>query len=161
MLLREDSANESALWANRYSSTAAGEVERVEIDHVNAYALTVRDVKRCAEFYRDKLGLKVAELSDNFAYLKFGDKGGPGVALVSALGLSREIPKERVRPEEHLVQRNYFAVFLDDADRAYEELRKKGVRFLQPPATRPDGQRFAFFEDPEGNLWEVSHFPKK
>jgi catechol 2,3-dioxygenase-like lactoylglutathione lyase family enzyme len=131
------------------------------IDHVNAYALTVLDVKGCAEFYRDKLGLKLQELQDEFAYLTFGGKGGPGVALVSATGLSREIPKERVRPGEKLLQRNYFAVFLDDTDRAYNELREKGVRFLQPPATRENGQRFAFFEDPEGNLWEISHFPKE
>ncbi|MHB8352071.1 MAG: VOC family protein [Thermoplasmata archaeon] len=129
------------------------------IDHVNAYALTVRDVRKCTDFYRDKLGLKVKEASAEFAYLTF-DKGGPGIALVSADGLAREIPKDRVRPGDHLLQRNYFAIFLEDADRAYEELLKKGVRFLQPPATRSDGQRFAFFEDPEGNLWEISHFPK-
>jgi len=129
------------------------------IDHVNAFALTVRDVRKCAEFYRDKIGLKQQELSDEFAYLKF-DKGGPGLALVSAEGLAREIPKERVRAGDPLLQRNYFAVFLEDADREYEELRKKGVRFVQPPATRSNGQRFAFFEDPEGNLWEISHFPK-
>ncbi|MGA8303428.1 MAG: VOC family protein [Thermoplasmata archaeon] len=47
-------------------------------DHVNACALTVRDVKKCAEFYRDKLGLKLRELQDGFAYLTFGDKGGRG-----------------------------------------------------------------------------------
>ncbi len=131
------------------------------IDHVNAYALTVRDVRKCAEFYRDKLGFNLRELQDEFAYLTIGEKGGPGVALVSADGLAREIPKERVRPGENVLHRNYFAVFLDDADRAYEELSRKGVRFVQPPATRSDGQRYAFFEDPEGNLWEVSHFPKK
>jgi catechol 2,3-dioxygenase-like lactoylglutathione lyase family enzyme len=131
------------------------------IDHVNAYALTVRDVRKCAEFYRDKIGLKLVELQDGFAYLKFVDSPGAGVALVSASGLAEEIPKERVRPDESPLQRNYFAVFLVDADQAYEELRSRGVRFVQPPATRPDGQRFAFFEDPEGNLWEISHFPKK
>jgi lactoylglutathione lyase len=131
------------------------------IDHVNAYALTVRDVRKCAAFYRDQLGLKLMELQDGFAYLKFGDSPAAGVALISAAGLAEEIPKDRVRPDESPLQRNYFAVFLDDADRAYEELRSRGVRFLQPPATRPNGQRFAFFEDPEGNLWEISHFPKE
>ncbi|HTT44646.1 MAG TPA: VOC family protein [Thermoplasmata archaeon] len=130
------------------------------IDHVNAYALTVRDVRGCAEFYRDKLGLKLQEMSDDFAYLTF-DRKGPGLALVSAQGLAKEIPSDRVRPGESLTQRNYLAVFLEDADRAYEELRAKGVRFVQSPTTRPNGQRFAFFEDPEGNLWEISHFPKE
>jgi len=38
------------------------------IDHLNAYALTVRDVKLCAEFYRDKLGLKLKEISATFSY---------------------------------------------------------------------------------------------
>ena len=128
------------------------------IEKFNAYALTVRDVKKCVEFYRDKLGLALTETSDEFAYLKF-PKGGPGVALVAAAGLAREIPRERIEPEKALLQRNYFAVFLEDADAAYDELRKKGVRFVQPPATRPNGQRYAFFEDPEGNLWEISHFP--
>lgn len=131
------------------------------IDHINAYALVVRDVRKSVEFYRDKLGFKLAEFQDGFAYLTFGEKGGPGLALVSADGLAQELPRDRVRPEESLVQRNYFATFLDDADRAYEELSGKGVRFLQPPATRPNGQRYAFFEDPEGNLWEISHFPKE
>ena len=131
-----------------------------EIDHLNAYALSVRDVKQCAEFYRDKIGMDLKELSDEFAYLTFGSKGTPGVALVSAAGLAQEIPRDRVRPEERLLQRNYFAVFLENADRAYEELSKRGVRFVQPPKTRPNGQRYAFFEDPEGNLWEISHFPK-
>lgn len=129
------------------------------IDHVNAYALTVRNVKECAEFYRDKLGLNLQECSDDFAYLTF-DKTGAGVALVSAGELARELSTDRVRPQEALLQRNYFAVFLDDADRAYEELRTKGVKFVQPPSTRSNGQRYAFFEDPEGNLWEISHFPK-
>jgi lactoylglutathione lyase len=130
------------------------------IDHVNALALTVRDVRACAEFYRDKIGLSLQEISDSFAYLTF-DKKGPGLALVSAKGLAEEIPSHLVRPAESLTQRNYFAVFLEDADRAYEDLRAKGVRFVQPPTTRPDGQRFAFFADPEGNLWEISHFPKE
>ncbi len=130
------------------------------IDHVNAFALTVRDVKKCAEFYRDKLGLKVHEMSDEEAYLSFPQKGSPILAIIGATGLAKELPADRVRPTESPFQRNYFAVFLDDADKAYEALRSQGVHFLQPPASRPNGQRFAFFEDPEGNLWEISHFPK-
>jgi catechol 2,3-dioxygenase-like lactoylglutathione lyase family enzyme len=130
------------------------------IDHLNAYALAVKDVRRCAEFYRDKIGLQLQILEDEFAYLKFPQKG-PGVALVWSEGLAREIPADRVHASDAVPSRNYFAVFLEDADRAYEELRGRGVRFLQPPASRPNGQRYAFFEDPEGNLWEISHFPKK
>lgn len=131
------------------------------LDHVNAYALIVRDVKKCAEFYRDKLGFKLQELQDDFAYLKIGEKGVPGVALVSVKGLAGELSEEKVRPRKDANYSSYFAIFLDDADREYEELRRKGVHFVKPPTTRPGGQRYAFFEDPEGNLWEISHFPKE
>lgn len=131
------------------------------IDHLNAFALTVRDVRKCAEFYRDKIGLTVSEINDEEAYLKFPVKGSPVLAIIGARGLAKELPPDRIRPDQSPLVRNYFAVFLEDADKEYETLRQKGVKFLQPPATRPSGQRYAFFEDPEGNLWEISHFPKK
>ncbi len=131
------------------------------IDHVNAIALTVRDVKKCAEFYRDKIGFKVHQMNDEEAYLSLGQKGAPVLAIIAASGLAKELPAERIRPTELPLQRNYIAVFLEDADKEYETLREKGVKFLQPPASRPNGQRYAFFEDPEGNLWEISHFPKR
>jgi catechol 2,3-dioxygenase-like lactoylglutathione lyase family enzyme len=131
------------------------------IDHVNAIALTVRDVKKCAEFYRDKVGFKVQMMNDAEAYLSMGQKGAPILAIIGASGLAKELPPERIRPNELPLQRNYIAVFLEDADREYATLREKGVEFVQAPASRPNGQRYAFFEDPEGNLWEISHFPKQ
>lgn len=130
------------------------------IDHVNAYALIVRDVPNCAAFYRDQVGFQVQELSDAFAYLTFGPKGSPGLALVAERGVRPELADQSQAIAMGGLSRSYAAVFLEDADRAYEELRAKGVRFVTPPTTRPDGQRYAFFADPEGNLWEISHFPK-
>ena len=130
------------------------------IDHVNAYALVVRDVRKCAEFYRDKIGFQLKELSDDFAYLAPGAKGGPGVALVARTGFEAELveaPDPSTGTDRY---RSYFAVFLDDCDQEYARLKGNGVHFITPPTTRPGGQRFAFFEDPEGHLWEISHFPK-
>ena len=131
------------------------------IDHVNAVALAVRDVKKCAEFYRDKIGFKLEVLEDDFAYLAIGAKGLLGIALVSLDGFAAEISEKHARPREKVAPRNYFAVFVEDTDRLYEELKGKGVRFVTLPTNRPNGQRYAFFEGPEGNLWEISHFPKK
>ena len=131
------------------------------IDHLNAYALAVHDVKACAEFYEKKIGLQLKELEGDFAYLTFPDMAKPGVALVSQTGVAEELPAEQIRPGQRMAYRGYFAVFVDDADRLYEELKAKGVHFVKPPTTRPHGQRYAYFEDPEGNLWEISHFPKK
>jgi len=130
-------------------------------DHVNAYALAVRDVKGCAEFYRDKLGFKLQILESSFAYLTWGPKGTAGLALVGAQGYTDELADKTKLPAFGGLSRSYFAVFLEDADREFEELQSKGVHFVTPPTTRPSGQRYAFFEDPEGNVWEISHFPKE
>jgi len=130
------------------------------IDHANAVALIVNDVRRCAEFYREKLGFSQKELSDDFAYLTFGPKGSVGLALVSRSGIGPELADTTRTPAMGGLSRAYLATFLEDADREYEALRAKGVTFVTPPTTRPGGQRYAFFADPEGNLWEISHFPK-
>ena len=130
------------------------------IDHLNAYAIGAKDVRGLAAFYRDRLGFQQKELSDNFAYLTFGPKGTAGIALVHMPAFQSEIADRSTPVAKEGLSRGYFAIFLEDADREYEELRSKGVEFVTPPTTRPDGQRYAFFRDPEGNLWEISHFPK-
>src|SRR5690348_6812504 len=117
------------------------------IDHVNAFALIVRDVRRCAEFYRDKLGFQLRESQDDFAYLTFGPQGTAGLALVSRKGVLPEISDRSAPVVGDGLSRSYLATFLEDADREYEKLRAKGVHFVTPPTTRPNGQRFAFFED--------------
>lgn len=131
------------------------------IDHVNAFALIVNDVDASAAFYRDKLGFDLKELQSDFAYLTFGPKGAAGLALVSRTGITPELVEPKKRLVGDGLSRGYFAVFLEDCDREYESLKGKGVHFVTPPTTRPNGQRFAFFEDLEGNLWEISHFPKE
>src|SRR5580698_1127577 len=131
------------------------------IDHFNAYAIPVRDLEKCVSFYRDKVGLKLQHREDDFAYFVFSDQERPGVALVTMTNAVDLISEAQVRPEEEAIHRTYFAVFLDDVDKEYEELRSRGVNFVKPPTTHPWGQRIAYFEDPEGNLWEISTFLKK
>jgi lactoylglutathione lyase len=134
------------------------------IDHVNALVLPVRDVQKCAAFYRDKLGFTLMDSHPMDAFLRVGEKGAKGsitLALLSMDSVAKLISPEQVRPAEEIVHRSYYAVFLDDVDREYEELTKEGVHFVKRPTTQPWRQRIAYFEDPEGNLWEISHFPKK
>ncbi|MDH2901601.1 MAG: VOC family protein [archaeon] len=71
------------------------------------------------------------------------------------------ISEERVRPREEVIQRTYYVVFVDDVDKEYKELRRKGANFVKPPTTQTGGWRTAHFEDPDGNLWEISQRPKK
>lgn len=129
------------------------------IDHVNAYVLSVRDWENCISFYRDKLGFKLQDKTADFAYLVFGN--GPGLGLLSVESAAKMISQDHIRPKEDTIHRDYFAVFVDDVDKEYEDLNAKGVHFLKTPTTYPWGQRIAYFEDPEGNLWEISTFLKK
>ncbi|MBO0887862.1 VOC family protein [Candidatus Bathyarchaeota archaeon] len=131
------------------------------IDHFNAYVLVVHDLEKCLSFYRDILGLQLKTKEDDFVYLVFTNQAVPGVALLSIDSAAKNISETQIRPREKSVHRTYFAVFLEDVDKEYESLKSKGVHFIKPPTTYPWGQRIAYFEDPEGNLWEISHFPKK
>ena len=131
------------------------------IDHVNAFAFPVRDLEKCVSFYRDKLGFQLKNKEADFEYLVFDSQAGPGLALISIESAAKLISEAQIRPGEDAVHRNYFAVFLEDVDKEYDELRAKGVHFVKPPTTFPWGQQIAYFEDPEGNLWEISHFLKK
>jgi lactoylglutathione lyase len=48
-----------------------------------------------------------------------------------------------------------------DIDRDYQQLKAKGVQFIQEPKTQPWGQRTAYFSDPDGNIWEIQQWIKK
>jgi catechol 2,3-dioxygenase-like lactoylglutathione lyase family enzyme len=133
------------------------------IDHINAYVLSVSDLDSCIAFYRDKMGFKLKDKMDDFAYLVFGNSG-PGIGLVSVESAEKMIsPETGIRSKDAGTRTdwNYFAVFVEDVDKEYQELREKGVHFLKEPTTHPWGQRIAYFEDPEGNVWEISTFLKK
>ncbi len=131
------------------------------IDHFNAYAIPVRDLEKSVSFYRDKVGLNLQVREDDFAYFVFEKQDRPGLALLTMESAVNLISESQVRPVEETIHRTYFAVFLDDVDKEYEDLKSRGVHFVKPPVTHPWGQRIAYFEDPEGNLWEISTFLKK
>ena len=50
------------------------------IDHVNAFALVVRDLEKCVSFYRDKLGFQLKNKEEDFAYLVFGSQSWAGLS---------------------------------------------------------------------------------
>lgn len=131
-------------------------------DHINALVLPVHDVKTCVAFYRDKLGLNLEQLESDEAYLTFSAKDATVLALKAINLVANEVSKERIRPEENEgIKRTHFVVFVVDVDKEYNDLRQKGVHFVNSPTTKEGGWRTAHFEDPEGNLWEISQRPKK
>ncbi len=130
------------------------------IDHLNAFVLVVREVEKCALFYRDKLGFDLTQLEREEAYLRMGSESGIVLALKSLELAAREISEARIRPTQESFERNHFVVFVPDLDAEYNDLLGKGVHFVNPPKSQEGGWRTAHFEDPAGNLWEIAQRPK-
>ena len=123
---------------------------------VNAIVLFVRNFEACKKFYEEKIGLKVKETDAGF--VSFELEGDQELALMSLEAAAQMINEEEVQPDKEGVHRTLLAAYVEDTDETYEELKQKGVESVKPPVTQPWGQRTAYFKDPDGNLWEISHF---
>ena len=60
------------------------------------------------------------------SYFVFDRKGGAGLGLVSVESAAKMISQDHVRPMQDTIHRDYFAVFVDDIDKEYQELSGKG-----------------------------------
>jgi len=120
--------------------------------------LWVHDQDEALAFYTDKLGMEVrtdVTLPEmNFRWLAVGPAGQPDVAIVLML-----IPGPPVMDAETAEQtRNLMAkgfagtIFLttEDCHASYEELKARGVEFVEQPEERPYGIDSGF-RDPSGN----------
>jgi catechol 2,3-dioxygenase-like lactoylglutathione lyase family enzyme len=130
------------------------------IERINAIVVPVRDVRTCALFYSEKLGFTLDQLENQEAYLTLPGKGTV-LALKSMEFLAKEISQEKIGPGERSFNRTHCVTFVDNVDKEFEDLSRKGVHFVKAPETREGGWRTAHVEDPEGNLWEISQRPTK
>jgi predicted enzyme related to lactoylglutathione lyase len=121
--------------------------------------LYVNDQDEALAFYTDKLGWEVRadvtlpEMGD-FRWLTVGPADQPDISVVLM-----QIPGPPVFEEEtaamlrEVVARGVAApIFLttDDCQAAYEELKERGVEFVDTPEERPYGIDSSF-RDPSGN----------
>ncbi|WP_335999668.1 VOC family protein [Halorientalis halophila] len=126
--------------------------------------LTVADLDRAIEFYRDVLGLDVLSrfsvggeefatgvgvpgAAADFAHL---DAGGARVELVAYQ------PEGDGQPRAELNQpgASHLGLEVDDLDAFYEDL-PEDVPTISDPQTTESGTRICFLQDPDGHLVEV------
>lgn len=105
---------------------------------VNALRLWSPDVPRAKQFYEETLGL--TRLWDHGSAAGFD----AGVTLIV----------EQDDPDEEPLAGRFAGVSLevDDIERAYGDLRARGVEFLGPPEVMPWGGMLAHFKDPADNV---------
>src|SRR5918992_6377319 len=119
----------------------------------------VHDQDEALDFYTKKLGMElrsdvtVAEMG-NFRWLTVGPAGQPDVAIVlMAIPGPPVMDPETAEQVRALVAKGFAGtVFLttDNCQAAYEELKGRGVEFVEEPEERPYGIDSAF-RDPSGN----------
>jgi uncharacterized glyoxalase superfamily protein PhnB len=119
----------------------------------------VDDQDEALAFYTEKLGMEVrmdatlGELGD-FRWLTVGPVGQPDVAIVLMAIPGPPVMDAQTAEQVRTLMAKGFAgtVFLttDDCRRSYDELKSRGVEFIEPPEDRPYGIDSGF-RDPSGN----------
>lgn len=138
---------------------------------VRHIGITVSDLDKSLEFYRDYLGFKVekqmvesGECIDRFSALE-----GVNVTTVKMSGTEPTGMIELLYYHSHnddspqstdypitRVGCSHFALTISDLDSLYENLINAGIHFNYPVQISPDGNvKIAFCRDPDGNLIEL------
>jgi len=103
----------------------------------------VSDLKTAAKFYEETLGLeKKYEYS---SYVGF-ECGGVEIGLIPKLTQGQKVSLSSPSVE----------FLVDDVEKVYSELKKRGVKFIKELHDEPWGGRQATFTDPDGNILEIA-----
>jgi predicted enzyme related to lactoylglutathione lyase len=131
--------------------------------------LWVHDQDEALAFYTQKLGFQIhADVTlpemGNFRWLTVGPAGQPDIAIVlmPILGPPVTDPESAEQIRTLMGKGLAGTIFLttDDCNAAYEELKGRGVEFVEQPEERPYGIDSSF-RDPSGNhirLTQVREF---
>jgi glyoxylase I family protein len=125
------------------------------ITGIEHFAVVTTDVEKAAAFYKDLLGFRERGRlqTTHSGTIIFITLGGTELEL---FGGGTIAPK----PEGRTVGYTHIALTVDDIDRDYERISKRGVEFTMKPTTAESGMRIAFFADPDGNTLELMQRPK-
>jgi len=126
--------------------------------------LWVHDQDEALAFYTEKLGMEVRsdvtlpEMGD-FRWLTVSPPGQEDVTIVLMAIPGAPVMDEETQQQVRGLMAKGFAgtVFLttEDCEASYEELRSRGVEFVEAPEERPYGIDSAF-RDPSGNNFRLT-----
>ena len=129
----------------------------------------VRDLEKSVSFYQEVMGMKLSSQSESSGEITEKVLGFPGVHLKVAFlsldnGHTLELMHYIVPPgQESHVNRNdlgatHLAFFVDDIEDFYAYTSKKGMRFINPPASRYEEGKLVlkalYAQDPDNNWLE-------
>ncbi len=114
-----------------------------------AVCLLVKNFDVSLSFYKDKLGLSVNQINDNFADFKLN---GTSLAIFQLDDAVSMFSKKYMNSGGGSV----FAFQVNNIKESVKSLKSKGVVIFEGPKTTPWGQKVAYFQDPDNNIWEIS-----
>lgn len=112
------------------------------IKRVSWLETKVTDIKKAASFYRDVLGLKVRNEWPNYVIFDLAGTATFAIMLGGKKGRKEGAPNI------------YLAV--ENVDEEYEQLKARGVNFVEPPKKQYWGGYAALFADPDENLFYLT-----
>lgn len=131
------------------------------IQRLSHATIFVLDQDRARSFYVDKLGFEVRTdaTMGSFRWLTVGAKGQPDLEIVlMAIAPSPMMDEATCATIRELVKKGALgAGAFDTADcrKTYEELKARGVEFVQEPTERPYGLE-ALLKDDSGNWFSMT-----
>jgi len=119
-------------------------------DKLFAVCLLVDDFDKSFAFYKDTLGLEVKDHESHFANFKLGE---------TELAIFGKDEATAMFPEKYMGSGGdvVLGFQVDDVEKTCKDLESKGVKIFEGPKTTEWGQTVAYFNDPDGNIWEVSN----
>ena len=122
--------------------------------------LNVADLDQAKEFYVDVLGFEVGidQEMDGFRWLTVHAPGRPELPMMLVVPEPPAVDGPTAEEMRSLMARGYLglgAMSTDDCRASYEELKAKGVEFIEEPEERFYGVDAAF-RDPFGNHWRLT-----
>ena len=128
------------------------------ISHTGIYVL---DQDAARDFYVNKLGFEVRDdhtMDNGFRWLTVGPKTQPDLNLILMKVDGPNIKPDVAKTLKSLLERGIMSggvLHTSDCRETYEELRTRGVEFIQPPIDRFYGVE-ALMKDNSGNWFSMT-----
>ena len=117
--------------------------------NLSAVCLLVNNFSSSMAFYRDKLGLEVNSIDGKFADFKIDG---------TSLGIFEKGDAIAMFPAKYMKSGGgaIIAYQVKDIEKEIKRLKNNEVEIFEGPKTTEWGQRVAYFNDPDQNIWEIS-----
>jgi len=131
---------------------------------VSVITLGIEDLERSLRFYRDGLGFPtrgiVGTEFEHGAVVFIDLEGGSRLALWPRTSIAHDtgLPESRPSPTELTLAHNVPS--RAEVDALTEQARQAGAVIVKPPSETFYGGYAAYFQDPDGHLWEIAWNPE-